>query len=249
MDTEIHTAGGFRFIPGVFQYSGGVAALAGFEIVRVRFRGLPNLAEGFDRIAAHLQEAGRPPAAFCACELRSPAPFSEDGFTSFNQAYVARLRALGVLGDELNPVARTNVCPEVVRPIEPGFHAFCYTRPRAGSDAPSFIVSGSGEAPEGKANYRDHIICPGDVSPGGLRGKARFVLAAMETRLEALQAHWALTTATQVYTVHDIHPFLRAELVERGAAPHGITWHFTRPPVAGLDFEMDCRGVAQEIVL
>ena len=30
-------AGGYRYIPAVFQYSGGVAAEPGFEIVRVRF--------------------------------------------------------------------------------------------------------------------------------------------------------------------------------------------------------------------
>ncbi len=31
-------AGGYRYIPGVFQYSAGVRALPGFEIVRVQFR-------------------------------------------------------------------------------------------------------------------------------------------------------------------------------------------------------------------
>ena len=30
--------GGYRFIPGGFQFSGGVAAAAGFEIRRYRFR-------------------------------------------------------------------------------------------------------------------------------------------------------------------------------------------------------------------
>jgi hypothetical protein len=28
-----------------------------------------------------------------------------------------------------------------------------------------------------------------------------------------------------------------------------LTWHFARPPVQGLDFEMDVRGVAQEFVI
>ena len=32
------SAGGYRFLPGVFQYSGGVAALSGHAIERVRFR-------------------------------------------------------------------------------------------------------------------------------------------------------------------------------------------------------------------
>ena len=60
---------------------------------------------------------------------------------------------------------------------------------------------------------------------------------------------WGDVTATQVYTVHDIHPFLASELVARGADAGGITWHFVRPPVVDLDYEMDCRGVAREIVL
>jgi len=49
--------------------------------------------------------------------------------------------------------------------------------------------------------------------------------------------------------VHDVHPFLAEEIVRRGATAHGLTWHFARPPVLGLDFEVDVRGVAREIVL
>jgi hypothetical protein len=40
-----------------------------------------------------------------------------------------------------------------------------------------------------------------------------------------------------------------AEIIRRGASPGGLTWHFARPPVQGLDFEMDVRGVAQEFVI
>jgi hypothetical protein len=53
----------------------------------------------------------------------------------------------------------------------------------------------------------------------------------------------------QVYTVHDLHPFLEDEIVRRGAAHAGLTWQFTRPPIVDLEFEMDCRGIAQEHVL
>ena len=35
----------------------------------------------------------------------------------------------------------------------------------------------------------------------------------------------------------------------RGAARHGLTWHLNRPPVRGLDYEMDTRGVAVERVV
>jgi hypothetical protein len=37
--------------------------------------------------------------------------------------------------------------------------------------------------------------------------------------------------------------------VRRGAAAHGVTWHFARPPVVGLDFEVDCRGVGTDRVV
>ena len=56
-------------------------------------------------------------------------------------------------------------------------------------------------------------------------------------------------SSTQVYTVHPLHSFLADEIVRRGAAEHGISWHFCRPPVVGLDYEMDCRHVAIERVI
>ena len=72
-----YPAGGYRYLKGMFQYSAGVAAEPGFEIERARFLRPVSLDEGFRAIAAHLAGIGRPLAAFCACELRSPAPFTE----------------------------------------------------------------------------------------------------------------------------------------------------------------------------
>jgi len=34
-----------------------------------------------------------------------------------------------------------------------------------------------------------------------------------------------------------------------GAARPGLTWHFARPPVVELEYEMDCRGVRREQVI
>ena len=53
----------------------------------------------------------------------------------------------------------------------------------------------------------------------------------------------------RVYTIFNIHPLLAGEIVRRGATLGGLTWHFARPPVQGLDFEMDVRGVAHELVI
>jgi hypothetical protein len=242
-------AGGFRFVPGVYQYSAGVAAEPGFRIERIRFAEPVPLAEGFAGIASALEAAGRPKTAFCACELRSPEPFTEDGFRAFNQDYGQVLTEWGLFVDGRNPVARSNVCPEVSPPAAPACHAFSFTVPGADA-APSFVVAGSGEAAEGHANYRDHTIALGDTSPAGLRAKARWVLGEMERRMAALGGFgWADATAVQAYTVHDIHPFFADELAPRGAARHGLTWQFCRPPVRDLEYEMDCRGVAVERVL
>jgi hypothetical protein len=74
---EDFESGGYRFIPGGFQFSGGVASNPGFEIERYRFRAPVPLREGFARIEAAITAAGRPLSAFCACELRSPEQFTE----------------------------------------------------------------------------------------------------------------------------------------------------------------------------
>lgn len=237
---------GYRYIEGVSQYSAGVAALPGYEIVPVRFRRVVPLADGFAEVEAYLRRNARPLSAFCACELRSPEPFSEDGFRAFNGRYLETLERWGILDDGRNPVARSNVCPEVNPPAEPGFHAFSYTR-QSDRNAPTFVIAGSGEAPEGQANYRDHIVRRGDTSEAGLKEKVAFVLSAMEARLAAFEAGWGDTTATQIYTVHDFHPSV-ADMVRRGAAAYGMTWHFARPPVVDLDYEMDCRAVFSEVV-
>ena len=238
--------GGYRYVPGVFQYSAGVAAEPGFAIERARFARVVPLDEGFARIEAHLKAIGRPVTAFCACELRSPAPFTEQGFVDFNRIYVGTLERWNVMRNGINPVARSNVCPEIDPPAAPGFYAFSYTVAGAGG---GLVVAGSGEAPEGHKDYRSVTVRAGETSPDAILEKARWVLGEQERRLAALGASWRDVTATHVYTVHDIHPFLGSELVRRGAAAGGVTWQYCRPPVAGLEYEMDCRGVSREIVI
>jgi len=246
MTTEFRQ-GGYSYLPGVFQYSAGVAGLAGFEIVRVTFRNAPPLREGFRQAAEIIKAAGRPLTAFCACELRSPAQFSEPAFRSFNEFYVDILSQWGLIVDGANPVARSNVCPELGAPAEPVMFAFSYAVPFGGT-VPTFVIAGSGEVPEGKANYRDHIVSPGDVSPAGMRNKVRFVREEMERRLAGFGMGWKDVTATQAYSIRHFHDCLGDELVASGAARHGLIWHYCRPPIVGLDFEMDCRSVSRELV-
>lgn len=248
-NAPLFAPGGYHYMPAVFQYSGAVAAAAGFELVRVRFHRPLALADAFAAAKAHITAAGRPLTAFAQCELRSPAPFSEQGFRDFNLVYVGTLKEWGIYKDDVNPVARSNVCPELDKPPVPSMYAFSYTVPAAAGAKPSFVIAGSAESPEGKANYRDHAIRFGDTSPAGLREKARWVLGEMERRMAFVGFDWSAVTATNLYTVHDPHPFIGEELVQRGAMKGGLTWHFTRPPVQGLDYEMDVRGVQRELVI
>jgi hypothetical protein len=242
--------GGYRFIEHAFQYSGGVAAEPGFAIERVRLVRMLPLAEGFDAVEAHLQRHGRPPSALCACELRSPAQFTDAGFVAFNRLYVQRLESWEIFHDEVNPVARSNVCPEIGPPETPSLYAFCYTVPAGTVYARTdFVAAGSGEADGASGPYAERIVRYGDTSADGLREKARFVLGAMERRMAALGRSWADVTATQLYTVFDIYPAFANEFVRRGATAPGLTWHYARPPVLGLDVEVDVRGVSRETVL
>jgi hypothetical protein len=236
--------GGYDFLEGVFPYSQGVIARAGFAIERARFVRPLRLAQGFAAIEAHLAALGRPRTALCAAELRSPRPFSFGGFHEFNRGYVAVLEAWGLVRGGLNPVARSNVAPAVAPPAEPGFHAFCYTVP--GAHAPrSFVVAGSGEWPEG-GRFPEDIVARGDLSPAGLRRKVQYVLDTMQARLSGLGASWRDASATQVYTVHDFHP-LAADIAARAGA--GLDWNYCRPPIEEIEFEMDLRRVTTERLL
>src|ERR1700727_2999879 len=167
--------GGYRFMPGVSQYSCGIAALPGFAVERVRFADPVPLKAGVARIADILKAAGRPLTAFAACELRSPAPFTEEGFKAFNDIYIRTLIEWGIMKDGVNPVARSNVCPKIDPPPEPGFHAFSFTTVAPGVPT-SFVIAGSGEPVEGEANYRDYTVRLGDISPEAMLEKAKWVL-------------------------------------------------------------------------
>jgi hypothetical protein len=240
--------GGYSFLKGIAPYSAGAVANANFEIERVRMAAPLAVAEAFARLDAHLSARGRPPQALCGMELRSPSPFTFKGFSEFNAGYVHLLERRDILVSGMNPVARTNVAPEIGAPPQPVVYAFSYTVPAQAANR-SFIVAGAGELPEGSLDPHD-VVRRGENSPDALKEKARFVLGLMDGRLRGLGARWEDVTAVDVYTVHDIAQFLSSLIVPRtGNARHGIIWHYARPPITSIEYEMDVRGCAREIVL
>lgn len=243
-----HPSGDYRFLPGIAPYSCGVVSKPGFEIAHLTLHRPVPYARGFDVIATRLASEGRPKAALCGIELRSPAPFSFQGFGEFNAEYARILEKWGLFVDGVNPVARTNVAPAAAAPAEPVLYGFSYSRPCDPSLPPTFVVAGAGELPEGVL-AAEGIHRAGDTSPAGIAAKARFVMDLMENRLRGLGGDWSDVTAIDVYTIHPVEPLLPRIVLGRAgsAAIHGIRWFDSRPPIVGIEYEMDLRGVRSEL--
>ena len=244
-----HPSGHYRYMPGISAFSCGTVAGPGHEIVHVTLAVPVPWRAGFARIEKHLGEMKRPKTALCGIELRSPVPFTFDGFGKFNEGYRALLAQWGILVGHDNPIPRTNVCPVVGAPAEPALYAFSYTQPGS-TPAPTFIVAGAGELRD-RAQGPEGIVRHGDTSPGGMREKARFVMATMQERLRTLGGDFRRVTAIDIYTAEPIHALVLDEVLGPAgpAAVHGVRWYPSRPPIQGLDYEMDMRGVAREMIL
>ena len=240
--------GNYRFLPGIPAFSSGTIAMPGYEIVHVTLKTPVPWRDGFTRIEQHLKALQRPKISLCGIELRSPSAFSFEGFAKFNGGYRALLADWKILIGEDNPIPRTHVAPAVAAPSEPSLYAFAYTVPGT-TPAPTFIVAGAGEMRD-RALGPDGIVRHGETSPDAMREKARFVMGIMQDRLRALGGDWSRVTAIEVYAQQPIYHFLLDEILKPAgaAAIHGIRWFPSLPPIKGLEFEMDLRGVARELV-
>lgn len=245
-----HPIGNYRFLPGIAPYSCGAVAPPGFEIVHVACATWQPYRDGMETIRRFLQAENRPVAALCGVELRSPKPFSFEGFAEFNRGYAEILKSWGVFVDGVNPVARTNIVPELDPPAEPVLYGFSFARPTTQIGSPTFVVAGAGELPEGVL-AREGIIALGDTSSAGLKRKAEFVLGLMTSRMAGLGVDSVMTSAIDVYSVHDVNALISEPVLAKlpGGRRHGVAWHYSRPPIVEIEFEMDVRGVRTELRL
>ena len=239
-----HPRRSYRFLPGIAPYSCGVVANPGHEIVHVTLEVARPWREGFGFVDRFLREQGRQRADLCAMELRSPKPFTMQGFIEFNRGYCSVLAEWGLFLDGVNPIARTNVCPLAMDGPEPLVHAFSFMRPNVGLQRQTFIGAGAGELVEGNL-VNDGILRRGETSDEAIAEKARYVCEVMTERLRCLHGTWDEVTAINVYTIHPLHRLMESLVlpVLPAARRHGVTWHYTRPPVIGIEYEMDLRGV------
>jgi len=243
-----HPAGDYRFLPGIAPYSCGVVSNPGFEIVHVTLQRPVVYRHAFARIEAFLASQQRSKAALCGIELRSPKPYSFSGFADFNTEYAKALQGWGLFVEGVNPVARTNVAPVLDPPNESTLYGFSFTKPCPSGLPPTFIIAGGGELPEGVLS-REGIIDLGDTSTYGLEAKSRFVMNLMESRLRGLGADWHLVSKVNVYTAHSLKPVLSDIILGRigSACIHGVHWHYSRPPIEEIEYEMDMRGTRTEL--
>jgi hypothetical protein len=241
--------GNYSFLRGIAPYSAGVRADAGYEVVHVRLQRPVPLNAGFTLVKELLAANGRPVNALCGMELRSPRPFTFQGFSDFNAGYIQVLKDWKIIVDDVNPIARTNIAPETGAPSVPSLYGFSYTIYSNGSHR-TFVVAGAGELPEGSLKPED-VVHRGDTSSAGLREKVRFVMKLMSERLKGLETSWDAVTTANMYTVHPVCGMLLDDIVRpmRASAMHGVTWHYSRPPIVSIEYEMDLRGVARETVI
>jgi hypothetical protein len=235
--------GGFRLLPGSPVFAGGAVAEPGFGIVHVLLsRWLP-LEQGYGFVEQYLASLGRPMQALCGMQLRLPRQLDPEGFTLFNGPYVAQLSRWGVVRDRVNPVSRTTVAPAAAAPEVPSLHAFTYTVPYEGA-ARTFTMSGMTErGPSGV------IVAEGDVSAEGMQRKLAYLMGAVGDRIAELGFGWGDASHIELYSGVEI-PGAIAALAARsqGVAVHGVRWIHGRPPITGLEVELEARAVLREEV-
>ena len=92
------------------------------------------------------------------------------------------------------------------------------------------------------------MVGGGEPWPAGLREKTRFVLQLMRQRLLGLGLNWSAVSQVDIYTPHRLDEILSEAILPNigEAAIHGVHWHFSRPPIAEIEFDMDLRAVVSE---
>lgn len=237
--------GGLRFAPGGPVFAAGAVAAEGHGLVHAILDPWLPLVEGYAFVETHLRAIGRPMQALCGMELRLPRQLSRDEFDAFNQPYVQRLVEWGLLVEGRNPVSRTNVAPAIDAPEQPMLHGFTYAAPSLGSRG-DFVMAGMTETGPG-----GRIIAAGDASPEGLREKVRFVIEAVSRRLAGLGRSYAEASHVEFYTARSAETLVTELLIPAidAAGRRGLRWHLGRPPVIGLEVELEVRRVARELIL
>jgi hypothetical protein len=235
-------SGGYWFLPSIRAYSAGVAADREHELVRIALDmplPLERAAELIPRFIG--RDLGRPVDAICAIELRSPLPMSYGQFAAFNRRYTSWLELIGLTRHRETPVARTNVVPSLGRIDGPVVHAFTVTVPSSTARLATFVTAGAAESSRLSART---VVSQGETSLQARMAKCRFVIKELSARMEALGVPPSASDVT-VYAETVPTTAMIEEIVEHlSPGTSTVTYCYSRPPVAAVEFEMDVRRVA-----
>jgi hypothetical protein len=136
-----------------------------------------------------------------------------------------------------------------VNPLtEPALASFFYTVPTSAA-SPTWVLSGVPEIASRDSGVK--IVAPGDTSVEGLRQKTACILDILDRHMAELELKWSQATAVNLYAVHDLHPLMASMVLPAigEATRRGITWYYARPPVNGLEVEIDACAVIREEIL
>lgn len=238
-------AGAYKILPGGAAFCSGVLPYEGYEIVRVLLRPWIPLEQGYGFIENYLKSVGRPVQSFCGIELRVPAPLAMNDWSSFNVPYLAQLRKWGLIFSDQSAVCRSNIALTLNAPTTTSLCAFSYTSPTSAKNK-TFFLSGQADIDaNGKA------IADGDTGPAAMQKRARFTIVTVSATLAKLGVSWHDTTQVAFFHANDIpdlwEPTLLGSLGE--ALSRGVLVYRARPPIAGLEVELEARAVRQEFVV
>jgi hypothetical protein len=77
------------------------------------------------------------------------------------------------------------------------------------------------------------------------------IMTVLSNKMAELGVRWEDATKTQLYGVDDVQRLLVEHVLRKlgPAAVHGIHWFPSRPPIEGLNLEIDVRAAGAELVL
>ena len=250
MQLKRNPAGNYNYLTGIAPYSSGAVADMGYEVRHAQIFGQKPIDEALKTVASFLSNEGRPMQALCAIELRIPEPLSFSGFANFNVQYRNLIEQYDLLLGTDNPIARTNIAPAVGELSHPSMYAFSYTV-ESEVTVPTFVVAGAGDLRDQSELAPEGIILPGRTDQAAMRSKAATVMSIMQERLMGLGVSWTDVTDINVYTAQSLANYLVDSILDPAtpAGRYGIRWHYSHPPIQGLAFEMNVRGVQNTIAL
>lgn len=238
-------AGNYQILPGGAAFCSGVIPHQGYEIIRVLLRPWIPLEQGYGFIENYLKSVDRPIQAFCGIELRVPAPLAKKDWSTFNIPYLAQLRKWGLIFGEQSGVCRSNIALALHPPATTSLCAFTYTAPTS-AKYKTFFLSGQADIDDG-----GKAIAEGETGPAAMQKRARYTIDTVGATLAKLGASWQETTQIALFHVHDIPDLWGAQFLGSlgEALSRGVLVYRARPPIAGLEVELEARAVRHEIVV